>query len=164
MSKIAKILILITSLSLGLVVYVIISSKLVVMEKETLDNQSVGESVVKKEPVDLVLLAKEYKLESKSIMTDLDLLATSYASTSSAPIDELGTSSEAVNSDSEIKASMLKTRAMDLVVPTEYKDLHIKMVLAISRFDEYSKTHLQEDLFEGTELVNEIKTENIWAE
>jgi hypothetical protein len=164
MSKIAKILILITSISLVLVMYVIISSKLVVMEKEVVNNNSTTELGNEKKTVDLEQLARDYKREIKIIMDDVDKLILNLSATSTAQNEVSSTSSETAVPENEIKATLLKTRAMDLIVPEQFKDLHIKIVLAISRFDEYSKTKVEADLQEGIVLVDEVKAESILTE
>lgn len=157
MSKTAKILILLTSISLVLVIYIIVSSKLIVIEKETQDPVAETMPVAEKEPVDLELLAREYETEIEKILGDLDIMIDNFTSTSSMQSEVISTSSEDAMMDNEVKPSMLKARLMNITVPDEYRELHINIVLAVSKFEEYIETQDENDLLRGIDLVRELQ-------
>lgn len=154
MTKTAKILISLTSISLILLVYLIISSKMVVIDKEP-ENFSVNDqAVTEPEAVDLESMRSEYEKEIDIVLSDLAKLTANYRATSSLNIIS-STSQPVINN--EIKPSMLKSRVMTLTVPEEYKDLHIQIVLAVNKFEDFYNSGSSQDLAEAIEFAEQIE-------
>ena len=73
---------------------------------------------------------------------------------------------QAVMSD-ELDALKVKTIREDilaLVVPTQYKDLHVQIVLALIKMEEFIKGADQSYKIESNNLINEALANNNWLE
>jgi len=62
----------------------------------------------------------------------------------------------------EQQLNQTKEQLLSLKVPGEYKDLHIKFVLAVTMMEKYLQTNNNEDKLSSQELINKIKENYTW--
>ncbi|MEA3463861.1 MAG: hypothetical protein U9R14_02200 [Patescibacteria group bacterium] len=94
--------------------------------------------------VDIGLLAKTYKTEVKVILNnylrqiqDKSILTAEYT-------------------------KQIKSQLLDLKMPTEFKDLHLNLVLALDKMEDYLINGGEEKLQDSQELINQVKEEYEW--
>ena len=94
--------------------------------------------------VDMGLLAKAYKTEVKVILNnylrqtqDKSILTAEYA-------------------------EQIKSQLLNLKMPTKFKDLHLNLVLALDKMEDYLIDGCEEKLQASQELVNQAKEEYEW--
>jgi hypothetical protein len=56
----------------------------------------------------------------------------------------------------------IRTAILALRVPTRFRDLHLELVLAIDRMENYEKFGKTSDKTESEKIINRLKTENQW--
>ena len=96
------------------------------------------ESIAKESKVNVVINASDYKKEILPILNSyLDLLEN--------------------NSFSEENILNLKTNILEIKVPKNYKELHLNIILALERMEEFIKTENEEDKISSVNLLNEAK-------
>lgn len=161
MSNKRKVLIILIIFSVLLLLYLVLTSKVVSVkpgEEDVLENQKASSEQV----VDMEELAANHALELEKIITDYETVFEKIGSLETASSsDDVSTSTEeSVSLQQEIvdKISELKDRVMNLKAPSvEYKDLHFNLVLAAEKIKDYLTNEdpgdkdAGEDLFEQAE-------------
>ena len=106
------------------------------------DNQNNNQQVDK--PIDMGLLTKAYQMEVKVILNnylrqtqDKSILTAEYA-------------------------EQIKSQLLDLKMPTKFKDLHLNLVLALDKMEDYLIDGSEEKLQTSQELINQAKEEYEW--
>jgi len=60
------------------------------------------------------------------------------------------------------KLESIKSGILALRVPTKYKDLHLKLVLAIDKLENYGRLGKLDDKKSSQNILDQIKIENKW--
>jgi hypothetical protein len=170
MSRTAIILILLIFISLSLALYLILSSKPVTIEpsSDTGQKQISEKSDNEASRVDLEELENSYKQAVKFILADYKLITVDmWPGTSTTLLeegDQPATLTEYKKSPSEILelAQELENRLMALTVPSQFKNLHLNLVLAISKLSNYIESGDEEERSKSQALIEQAKTDNEW--
>jgi len=138
MSKNAKILIGLICLALLMVIYLIFSSRSISVVEEN-KNTATPANV---DQADLSLMKDEYEANTKDIFAELENIYNSVGKTKSATSAEeqaIATSSGSVPSAGKLAGVIvgLRERLINLKVPEEYKNLHLKLVLLMDKLETY---------------------------
>ncbi len=88
-------------------------------------------------------LEENYKVEAKQIFNEYLAL-----------INQAGFTQEQI--------SQIKNKLLDLKVPTKFKDLHINLVLALTKMEDYLATGDQMKKTDSQQIINQVETENYW--
>lgn len=141
MTRQYKILLVLLAVAIVAVLYLIINSKPV----NDVEKQVVNEpqKVEKVEKVDLVKLENDYKENFKEIFTNYVLA-----------LQDMDLSVD--------KAVFIKKQVLDLRVPTNFKDLHLDFVLAITKMENFLTDDDEKEKEEGQRIVDEIKVNYEW--
>jgi len=156
MSKQVKFLIALITLSLGLVIYVIISAQVIGIPEEKgtrPDSQSLAKKKVEK--VDLKKLEYNYTTEARKIFTKTELILENIIATGTVKKAE-----EFIFTADDVKS--IKSSFMDLVLPEIYMDFHLDLALALSKLEEYFLEGQSESLNKADELMNKARLEALW--
>jgi hypothetical protein len=62
------------------------------------------------------------------------------------------------------KIKNIKNSILDLMVPAQYRDLHVQIVLALVKMEEFVKNKDQAYKIESSNLINEALANNSWLE
>jgi hypothetical protein len=144
MSKQMKILSVLLIIAVLLVLYLIITAKPIARIQEKGDTQAPFNSLQAEDEIDLERLAKDYQEKVQMIFADFLLLAQ----------DLEGTSVNQVES--------IKNQLLELRVPTQFKDLHLDLVLTINKMEEFLLNGNSEDKFFSQEMIEKIKESYDW--
>lgn len=150
MSKQAKIIVILLVLLLGVTFYLLIdnlrgSNK----TNELAINQP---EVEKKETISHDQLVVNYKSGLQPVANDFaKLLAAAEKQTTTTNNDDL-----------LAKTATLKTKLEELVVPTEYKDLHLNIFLSVISLEDYLTNKNRQAIEKSKKLWQEIITNNDW--
>lgn len=149
MSKQAKIIVILLVLLLGVTFYLLIdnlrgSNK----TNELAINQP---QVEKKETISHDQLVVNYKTGLQPIADDFAKLLVT-----------IGTQSTTTKDDLLAQTATLKTKLEELVVPTEYKDLHLNIFLSIISLEDYLTNKDRSAIEKSKKLWQEIITNNDW--
>lgn len=88
-------------------------------------------------------LEENYKVEAKQIFNEYLAL-----------INQAGFTQEQIG--------QIKNKLLDLKVPTKFKDLHINLVLALTKMEDYLTTGEQTKKTDSQQIINQVETENYW--
>lgn len=138
MTNKAKVFILLIVILLIAAVYLFINSKSVSRTHEIIE-----ENAIKSLGVDLGLLEKSYKIQTKAILLN-------YARFSE---------DESLNPE---QVKLAKDQLLALKVPAKFKDLHLSLVLALSKMEEYLAAKDESNKIESRKMIEEAKLENDW--
>ncbi|RLC36268.1 hypothetical protein DRH27_05460 [Candidatus Falkowbacteria bacterium] len=163
MSKIAKILLLLTFVALLLVLYLIMSSQIITVKPD-----EANQAAPKKEQaapqvpkVDLLQLEENYKENIIPIFKEFEQLVNDFWTISSTTSFKELTEKEEENKVLE-RISELKIGLMDLTVPEQYRDLHLGLVLCFSKIKNSIETKSETDKSDGLSLIGQVKNEHGW--
>ena len=165
MSKTAKILIILGSLALLLVLYLIFSSNVVTVSQEDISPKESKQTQEEKQ-VNSKKIISEYQASAIEIFSDFkDVI--NKISTLQEESDIISTSSEEVTEEPKEEnisrvVSDIKQRLMSLTVPTEFKDLHIEFVLAVSKISSFLINEEENDKIESIEILDELEKNYTW--
>ncbi len=168
MTKNAKVLLALTSISLLLVIYLILSSERVVILSENQNNNMVFKGTEREElKVNLEELDKDYKQATKVILKDLDnIMNPNKLDISTSSIEQTeeaeGDIIPLFSGELIDKISSLRNLLMGLKVSDNYKDLHIKLVLGFNKLEKSAIEENKAGWVEGQELIKQIKDEYDW--
>ena len=169
MSRTAIIFIVLILISLGLVLYLILSSKPVnIMPGSDIDQKQIAEKIDQEaNQVDLEELEKSYQQEAAIIFADFRQIAEEiWLDVNVPPLEEdrPTTSTKDRMTTSEILkfVSDLKNRLMAMKVPPKFKDLHLNLVLAMNKFSNFIETNDEEEKEESQILINQAKADYDW--
>lgn len=140
MTKKEKILTSLVVLSFALALFLIVTSKPKDNFAPTSDG---GNSSGRAQPVDLQKMEEEYKKEAKDIL-----------------IGYLRESESADLNIDEVKRA--KNEFLSLKVPAEFKDLHLKLVLAMVKMENFFLSGTNEEKAASRELIGQIKANYSW--
>ncbi len=181
MSKTAKILILLTFLALCFVLYLIFSAQVVTIKSNQFFKSK--ETNDKQKEINLAKLTGEYKKNIKEILSEWqeieNQLATEKATTSNLSVAETATTSVLTATTTVIdsattslrekffkenildKLADLKINLMSARVPEQFKEFHLKLIMALSDFKNAlvseNKQLEHEALEKITEAIGEYK-------
>lgn len=157
MSKQSKILIILVFVALLLVVYLIISSKPVMINNaansDNLKNETINQ-------IDLAKLEEEYKKNVKDIFFDLEVLVKKFKDYKTATNTQ-----DNIDSNEEILAAItndLLKRLMDAKVPENYRELHFNLVLVLEKMEDYLNSDDLAVNWEEFDYIERAKSENSW--
>ena len=173
MNKQVKILIILGIVLLLLVIYIVISSRVVTISSTENTRVADRASQVTEEPakkVDPVKLKNNYENNSTLALEELGqiLVAAEIAVASSGRYaaysnkqETTGTATSSIDYSGDL--AQLKIDLMDLLVPENYKDIHFNLVLAIAKFKEYMDDPVNTTVRdEGIALLNKAVDEAEW--
>ncbi|MEA3398459.1 MAG: hypothetical protein U9R06_01815, partial [Patescibacteria group bacterium] len=122
--------------------------------------------------INLEKLEEEYKNLAREIIAELENYYNDFNEqdiTTATSADALlaATSSEhnvAENDNSEIiiAASNLRERLIELKVPKNYKELHLKIALSIDKLEAYCGSSDSSDRLDGLEILEQIRLDYSW--
>lgn len=138
MSKKYKILLILLIISVFLLFYIVLTSE---SFKEKIDNSIgdiSGKFVVTKEKI-----AVDYKVDASRILSDYSRLIEKKEITAS-----------------EIQS--IKNRLLNLTVPAEFKDLHVNLILALTKMGDYSASKDEAEKSESERLISQAKEDFAW--
>ncbi len=169
MSKKGKILLILIVVSLSLVIYLIVSSKPVIIKPDvnTAREKITGSDKSKVEQVDLQKLEDSYKEVVGAILADFERLIEEFKITSTtSPEQEFitATTTAKTKDQQELseKVSILRNQLMEVKVPTKFKDLHLNLLLALNKMDSYFNGRNEEEGLAGLDLISEAKINYQW--
>jgi hypothetical protein len=169
MSKKGKILLILIVVSLSLVIYLIISSKPVIIKPDvnTAREKITGSDGSKVGQVDLQKLEDSYKEVVGAILADFERLIEEFKITSTtSPEQEFitATTTAETKDQQELseKVSTLRNQLMEVKVPTEFKDLHLNLLLALNKIDSYLDDRNEEEGLAGLDLISQAKINYEW--
>lgn len=170
MTKKAKILLFLILVSLLLIIYLIVSSEPVTIKQDSDVSQSeiIKQSDDKASQVDLEELENNYQKEVRTIMADFEQLIEKVeaigSTTSPDQEPEVATSTTDYKIKTEIleKTSYLRNYLMEMKVPTKFKDLHLNLVLALNKMDDFIESNSEAKRLESQELIERAKIDYEW--
>lgn len=170
MSKKGKILLILIVVSLSLVIYLIISSKPVIIKPDvnTAREKITGSDGSKVGQVDLQKLEDSYKGVVGAILADFEqLIIEGFKITSTtSPEQEFITATTTAKTENQQelseKISTLRNQLMEVKVPTEFKDLHLNLLLALNKMDSYLDDRNEEEGLAGLDLISQAKINYEW--
>ncbi len=142
----AKILFILLSVSFLLFLYLVISSrpigyKITMERQESIDTfDKTDQNLIK---VDKKEQEQNYKQEVKPIFSQCEQL-----------LNQEEISVEQI--------APIKSNALDLIVPTEYKDLHLNLLLAITKLENFFKEGEDEEKLAYQQIINQLKERYDW--
>ena len=134
MTKKTNILIILLLVALALVLYLILTSESVKPTAETVE-PTPNESAA--------LLEADYQEKAKPIFVDFEKLA--------------GEDNFTVE-----KITELKNKLLDLKVPSKFKELHIQLVLAMAKMENYLNQKKLEEKAASRQMINQLKANYSW--
>ena len=135
MTKKNKIILIFFIFAFFLVLYLVVTS-----EKTDKNKQYAGQKIQK---VDLGKLESDYKAEAKSILDGYSQLSNNNG------ID--------INEVKQVKNNFLA-----LKVPTKFKDLHLDLVLAMVKMENFLTSGANEEKIASQQIVSRIKANYAW--
>ncbi|OGF27397.1 hypothetical protein A2303_05410 [Candidatus Falkowbacteria bacterium RIFOXYB2_FULL_47_14] len=133
-------------LSLSLILYLTFSLKRVTVRSGSEGRTEIQNTAVT-EKVDLKKLEAGYKTQVKFVIIDYEAL--------------IGTTTEPADGTAD-KIMELRNKLTDLSVPTELKNLHLDLVLAFSRMENYFRGGSQEEKDFSDDLLERAKNDHEW--
>src|SRR3989339_1654913 len=133
-------------LSLSLILYLIFSLKRVTVETGS-DGGAETKNTAVTDKVDLKKLEAGYKTQVKFVINEYEAL--------------IGTTTEPADGTAD-KIMELRNKLTDLSVPLELKNLHIDLVLAFSRMENYFRGGNEEDKDFSDDLLERAKNDHEW--
>ncbi len=137
MSKNAKILIILLAVVVLAAIYLLFNLHSLARNKQE------GAKVAQTSAVDLKKMETDYKARSKTILADYEKLA-----------------EEPDVKEAQIQGA--KSRLLDLKVPTQFKDLHINLVLAMVKMEDFLKTGDANEKIASQQMINQAKASYGW--
>ena len=137
MEKKAKILIFLLSILLLLVLYLIFTSESV---KETASPDNSGGPTKQDNSA---MLENDYKLKAKEFFTAYETLIKN-------------------NGFTEENLTELKNKLLGLKVPVQFKEPHIKFVLALTRMENYLSQKDEREKSDSFQAINQLKADYSW--
>ncbi|MCU0679590.1 MAG: hypothetical protein MUC28_04075 [Planctomycetes bacterium] len=166
MSKNAKLLIGLTAVALLIVLYFIFSSRSLTIEDTGGERRIVRTdgSVETAAPVDLAALESEYKAEIKMIITEFETLASPGENDQTAVRSdaEPAPATDLASGTSALRVAKLRDQLMGVTVPNQFKDLHLELVFAFNKMEEYFLNRVISDREASLEFLSRAKNENDW--
>jgi len=160
MSKRAIIIIFLIILSVFVIFLLIFTSKPVAVNK--------GIANKKVNTVDLVKLEKNYRSDVKKILVEYERSIGSSSVSSLGVNDNNQTASTSddlnLKDNKSVKIAELKKELLDLTVPpvSALMDLHVKLVLAFSKMENYLTTNDLKEYEESTDFIKLAKSNYKW--
>lgn len=140
MNKKEKILLILVIAALTVALYLIATSSPVNNTKQSAPDNQAGEEG---QGIDLVKLEEDYEKEVKSIFADYLRL------TAEADLDGA-------------RVKQIKNKLLALRTPTKFKDLHLNLVLAMVKMEDFFISGAAEEKVASQRLLSEIKANYIW--
>ena len=134
MEKKAKILIVLLLVLLLLVLYLIFTSESV---------KEANNPALETKQDNSAMLETDYKLKAKEFFTAYEGLIKN-------------------NNFTEQNITELKTKLLELKVPAQFKELHIKFVLALTRMENYLSQKNEQEKSDSFQAVNQLKADYSW--
>jgi len=135
MTKKAKILIILFSFSLLLILYLFFTS-------EPINKKIEPDKEVKSGTTKIEQLEISYRQQAQPIVANyLGLLKNNYT------IDQV---------------SQIKNKLLDLRVPTKFKNLHINLVLALTKMENYLTGGKESEKVESQQIISQAKADYDW--
>lgn len=149
MTKQSKFYLLLIGLSIIIIGGLIFSSKL-----QKINNvQEVSKEKQNQAPkVNLAQLKADYEKNTKIIFGEYDNFLAELQNTTTTPSKD----------DSLKRISGYKERLLALTVPEEFRDLHLNLVLSLSKLEIYFNEGKKEEKTACNDLVEKIKNKNTW--
>lgn len=129
-----KILIFLIVIAVLLLAYLVLSSETILQNENSVDQNIL---------IDKEIMTSDYKRESARIISDYYYIL----------------SSKQTNID---QIRECKKKLLDLKVPSEYKDLHIQLVLAVTKMETYLLDKDEREWSESLEMINKAMADNAW--
>jgi hypothetical protein len=99
-------------------------------------------------------LKSTYQQEARKIVGDYDLFLAQLAAATTSP--------DTGADDRIARTRAMKERLLSLTVPTEFKDLHLNLILSLSDVEQYLADDSAQGMAAGQELLAQAKAENSW--
>lgn len=157
MTKRAKFLSFLIGVSVVLAAYLVFTSKMVIVKPA---DKNIGASSQELTKVDLAELEYNYKQDAREIFREYEAVISSLEIAPGAYANSQ--TGDPSNSNSKEKLAQVKMKLLDLKVPDKYKDLHLNLILSISKMNSYIDNNNLEDKVSGAELINQAKKNNEW--
>lgn len=152
MTKNAKFLSILILISVAILGFLLLTSKLQKIDKL---EQGLNNSDQKQQAkVDMQQVRSDYQREAKKIIGEYDQFLNELQNASSSPSLETGSSTA--------KTTDLKERLLALTVPGEFKDMHLNLILSLSNIEKYLVAGSKTDQTAGEELFKQAKASNSW--
>lgn len=117
------------------------------------------------EPVDLAELESDYIKEAKTIVNEFEEITGLNMVPETDSLGPVADENVIPGADREIvpaRISQLRNRLMDITVPAQFRDLHLNLVLAFSRMENYFVEESGSDREESIKLITQAKLKNDW--
>ncbi|MBI4812438.1 hypothetical protein HY798_03310 [Candidatus Falkowbacteria bacterium] len=137
MTKKEKILLILFILAFALSLYLAATSKPIA------DKRGRESGGALKEKVDLEKMENDYKKDAKLILDDYSRLAV-------APNANIG------------EVEQMENKLLSLTVPAKFKDLHLNLVLAMTKMENFLRTGDAEEKTTSQQMIGQIKTDYDW--
>ncbi len=134
MKKNEKILILLLSILFFLVLYLILTSESV---------KQINNPEQQAKQTNLVQLEADYKPKAKEVFYSFDILIKN-------------------SSFNQENLAELKNKLLELKVPAKFKDLHIQLVLALTKMENYLNNKDEQEKIDSLQMVNQLKANYSW--
>lgn len=134
MIKKERILIMLILVFLLATVYLILTSKPI---------QKIDQSRLASDNNNIARLEEKYQAQAKNIFSDYEKLI-------------------ANNNYTIEQITQIKNKLLNLKVPTKFKDLHINLILALTRMENWLINKNESEKIAGEQIINQVKTNYAW--
>lgn len=134
MIKKEQILIILTLIFLLATVYLMLTSKPI---------QKIDQSRLASDNNNIARLEEKYQAQAKDIFSDYEKLI-------------------ANNNYTIEQITKIKNKLLNLKVPTKFKELHINLILALTRMENWLINKNESEKIAGEQIINQVKTDYVW--
>jgi len=173
MSKNVIILLVIIGLAILAGVYLVMTTKLITVRPETVNTPRAAQPkiVSEVETIDQKEMEASYRKNTKEILAELEdglkeieLTATSSLAEAAVTSNNATSSQDDISGQTDIisKISELKISLMDLKTPDHLRDLHLSLVMALTKIKNYLDNDVETDRQEAFEIIEQAKLDYAW--
>ena len=171
MNKKAILITVISALALLLLVYLVLSTKLVTVKPNMANNSAGISKETKRAPVDPKKLEESYKSYVKTAIREFESLLEPYLKTDDAieqaDTDSLASPARTIKADDKdthiSDLSKLKIGLMDVIVPHGFQDLHIELVKLFTNARVFLEGQNESVKNDNLALLEKIKIDYPWV-
>jgi ribosomal protein S15P/S13E len=152
MSQKAKLIILLLVISVAIFVYLLLTARVETVKQVTTDYTADNQSSSTK--IDLVKLESDYRAATMPLVQNYANILKQIETATTTTTEQIKGLSDQIN--------QIKSHILDLKVPSDLKDVHLNLILSLSKLNSYLNNKNQSDLEEAINLLKKILDQNSW--